>query len=128
MICYICVDKNFGLSFNNRRVSRDKNVLLDMVKCSKKIKMSKYSEELFKSLNLDSFIGEDLSCDIFFEVSVDYNVLNKCDTLIIYNWNRSYPSDVVFKINIDDYIITEQKDFEGTSHDCITKITYKKCV
>ena len=52
----LCLDKNNGMMFNNRRQSRDRYVIEDiLIIChNKKLWMSKYSEEMFSEYLIES--------------------------------------------------------------------------
>lgn len=128
MKCFVCIDENLGLSFNNRRLSRDKNVLLDMILDNEKIYMSEYSKKLFLSYGLEKFISEDICDSCFFEKDIDYEKFNKFKTVVIYNWNRHYPSDGKLKFDFNKYKVINILEFKGTSHEIITRTTYEKIV
>lgn len=133
MILILCLDKNYGMTFNHRRLSQDKNVMIDMVKMIKedKIYMNKYSYELYKGLVCQNIIvDEDLSNHDGYCLIEDCKIdkLNDwIEEIIIYNWNRSYPSDLTFPISLlDDWEIKESYEFVGNSHALITKTIYKR--
>ena len=48
------------------------------------------------------------------------------DILVIYRWNRHYPCDFYFDLDINEYKLVESRDFEGSSHEKITKEIYKR--
>ena len=54
--------------------------------------------------------------------------LDSVSTLIIYRWNRKYPSDV--KFNVDPvkcgFKLKSSVDFKGSSHEKITKEIYER--
>ena len=66
MIVIVCVDDNLGMMFNNRRQSRDVEVVKKIAEITKgsRLWMNKYSYELFEKLdrsniNVDSgFLSE----------------------------------------------------------------------
>ena len=47
------------------------------------------------------------------------NYINKINNIIIYKWNRIYPSDLYFDINLtsNSWELLETKEFEGSSHE-----------
>ncbi len=132
MIAVICLDDNNGMLFNNRRQSRDKEVICDLIEYSgsKKILINEFSKSLFADyenniLISDTFLTDAEENDICFVENVDLNEYkDKINTLIIYKWNRVYPADFYFNLNLSSYKLIETKDFKGNSHDKITREIY----
>jgi hypothetical protein len=52
--------------------------------------------------------------------------LEDVNELLIYRWNRLYPSDVFFTCNTSAFSLAETNEFVGSSHDNITKEIWKK--
>ena len=52
--------------------------------------------------------------------------ISKIDQVIVYQWNRSYPSDTWLDISLDSFQLVEQVDFVGSSHERITRLTYQR--
>ena len=133
MIIIACVDNDMGMSFNNRRLSKDKVVtkhIIDLV-ANKKVCINNFSKDLFEEYNLDNLIiadefinkiGKDDYC--FIENVIPTEIENKADKIIIYNWNRKYPADLYFDINLDNWVLEKEIDFIGNSHDKITQKIY----
>jgi hypothetical protein len=48
------------------------------------------------------------------------------DKIILYRWNRSYPADQFFPIDLSTWTRTESIDFSGYSHEKITRETFVK--
>ena len=128
----ICVDDNNGLLFNRRRQSRDKALCERAVALSSQstLWMNEYSSSLFsaESVKVDSdFLEKAGEGDYCFIENVDFTpYLNKIERIIIYRWNRAYPSDTVF----DDSVLTSRMliksaDFAGFSHEKITEEIYE---
>lgn len=129
----VCVDDNFGISFNKRRQSFDflqrddlKNIILD-----KKVYLTEYSYDLYKDLNLNFEIVDknfkDFLDDSFFIYEGKFleKIIFKVDEIICYFWNRDYPFDETFDI-LDDFKEVESFSFKGKSHDKITRKIYKR--
>ena len=130
----VCVDDDMGILFNKRRQSQD-SVVRDRVVAklqNANLYMSEYSGKQFELIQ-DSriVIGED-----FFEKAgpgdycflEDFNSLpavEKIDEILLYRWNRKYPSDTKFELPLDEnWKIQKTEDFEGSSHECITEAIY----
>ena len=132
MIAVICLDDNNGMLFNNRRQSRDKILIEDLIKSSNgnKILINEFSKLLFVGFeNLvevsDTFLCDAKENNICFIENVDLTEFeDKIDRLIIYKWNRVYPADFYFTLDLSKYKFTEATDFKGNSHDKITKEVY----
>jgi hypothetical protein len=54
--------------------------------------------------------------------------VDRIDELVIYHWNRKYPTDTFFDIDLkkSGFILVSAEDFAGYSHDKITKEIFKK--
>ena len=54
--------------------------------------------------------------------------IDRIEKIIIFKWNRTYPSDMYFDIPIknDFWHILYKKDFKGSSHKNITMEVYGK--
>ena len=53
--------------------------------------------------------------------------LDDCSELIIFRWNRDYPSDLKFVFDyLQRFELVSSEKFKGNSHDEITKEHYTK--
>lgn len=133
----VCLDDKNGMMFNKRRQSQDKILRLNiknLVK-NKNLFMNSYSYKLYKDIDngnlkiCENFLDE---CDdndfCLVEDKLLSNYINKITTLIIYNWNRVYPSDLYFDINLknQNWTLIDEEEFEGSSHEKITKKIYRR--
>ena len=134
MIVSLCLDDKKGMVFNNRRQSKDKFVIQDILKLvdGKKLFISSYSESLFQGLESkliidDNFLNNAAEEDYCF---VENNNLKdfseKIEKIIVYKWNRIYPSDLKLEITIQDWNLIGRFEFVGNSHDKITREVYVK--
>ena len=46
------------------------------------------------------------------------------EEIIVYKWNRLYPADTYFNIDLTGWRLAETLDFEGSSHEKITREIY----
>lgn len=130
----VCLDDAGGMMFNRRRQSRDRVLMADMIRHVGKnpLRASAYSAPLF---------GEDAPTLCIVPNPVegakrgDYCFVEDCplpqnaevfEELIIYRWNRRYPSDVRFTCDTSAFALAESCEFAGSSHDKITKEIWKK--
>lgn len=131
----ITLDDRNGMMFNKRRQSRDKNLIADL--CAKTtgfIYISPYSKLLFEEYEERVAVVENPLSDCedsgvaFVEGLSLSPFVSDIEELTVYRWNRLYPSDV--KLDIDIYAsgfkMTAKYEFEGNSHEKITKEVYKK--
>lgn len=130
----VCMDDRGGMSFNRRRQSRDRIVIKDIVDSlkGKKLWMNSYSASMFQTEEVelmvsDTFLDEAGEEDFCFveDCGVQQHIQN-IDEVIVYKWNRCYPADVSFDIDLKEWNKTVVKEFAGNSHEKITKETYEK--
>lgn len=126
MTVFVCVDDNFGMTFNNRRQSRDSVVIEKIKEMSSdgQLYITPFSQKMFENdfvkICSEPF-GEMDEKDYCFVEDMDLSGLEtKINTLVLFKWNRKYPFDMKLKINLCGYELKESFDFVGTSHDKIT--------
>ena len=120
--------------FNHRRLSRDRRVCEKILDYSneKELWMNACSRKLFTDLtDINSIqVDEeflDKSQSICFVENQDITpYLPKIDTLVLFQWNRDYPADFFFTVDLSQWNLISTEDFEGTSHEKITMEVYKK--
>ena len=125
----VCIDDNCGMLFNSRRQSRDRALIEDFLKTAEKgrVFIKSFSEKLFADKNVSvndnclSDAEENDFCFIEDESIIPFS--DKINTLIVYKWNRVYPADFSFEMP-DGFTLAEASDFEGSSHEKITKEIY----
>lgn len=134
MTIVICLDDNNGMLFNNRRQSRDSAVIGDLVEYSngRKIFINEFSKALFsefqdKVIVSDTFLDDANENDICFVENVDLiSFKDKISALVIYKWNRVYPQDFKFNLDLNKFTLTKATEIIGTSHEKITREIYVK--
>lgn len=125
----VCLDDNGGMLFNERRQSRDRIVCEDIINSlnGEKLFISAFSELLF-----DGFLDRISVCEDFLQKGnicfVENQSLSQCnaDEVVVYKWNRVYPADFYCDIDFSKYSLSDQTEFEGYSHEKITKQNYIK--
>lgn len=129
----ICLDDNKGILFNKRRQSRDSVVVERIIQLSKgsKLWMSNYSKKLFPDngeiIVDDDFLAKsELGDFCFAEKGID--TLEQAESVYVFLWNRSYPSDVKFGFDLEQegFVLENTEDFPGSSHENITLNIYKR--
>ena len=130
MIGIVCLDQKNGMYFNERRQSRDRYVIRDILDMTKDgvIHIDAYSEELFigitdKYVITKGYFSECSDEDYWFVENhiLDQSSINK---LIVYRWDKTYPSD--YKLDLSNWKLISTMEFIGYSHDQITKEVYSK--
>ncbi len=122
----VCLDDKNGMLFNNRRQSRDKVLIENMLEFCKgeQLYTNEYSAKLFPENSVKICEKpEDIEKGYFFAENIFPNEEN-FEEIIVYKWNRVYPADVRFNIDLENWILTETVDFEGSSHEKITREIY----
>ena len=134
----VCVDDRMGVMFNKRRQSKDAKVredILSMLEEGKKLFVSPYTakqflpEEQEKLQVSETFLfdaTEEDSC--FIEDSDVFELGDKINHIILYRWNRHYPSDRYFTLDLSNYELVSSIDFVGNSHPEMLKEEYRKKV
>lgn len=132
----VCLDDYGGMLFNSRRQSRDRMLIDDIMMDLgyQKICISEFSEILFTPHKGRYEIVEDFSQlldsdRVCFIENVDVKpYIGKIDTVTLYHWNRVYPRDFVFDINLEKegFSLVSSCEFEGYSHENIRKEVYKR--
>ena len=127
----ICLDERKGMMFNNRRQSRDKVLISDLLKYigNNRLYISNYSKLLFpKQDNIivvdNPFLVAETNDYCFIEGNISNENISKCSEIVMYNWNRYYPSDVSFDADLSKFYVDKMDEFSGSSHEKITKEVY----
>lgn len=132
MTLTLCLDDRGGLLFNGRRLSRDAVLLADMAAgLEGQLYIDSFSEKLIAAAAIPYVIaGEELPPDahFFLENRNPEELLPLANKLVIYRWNRHYPSDVRWEGHPGDFgfTLSETSEFPGKSHERITKEVYVK--
>lgn len=130
----VCLDDGLGLLFNNRRQSQDRIVRQDILNLpgAQKIFMNAYSGKLFADMEadrvviLEDFLEQADREYCFVENRPVAPFLEKIEQIIVYFWNRSYPSDFKFDVDLSGWQLLSETQFSGSSHPEITRRTYRR--
>lgn len=129
----ICLDEKGGISFNNRRQSRDSAVCEKILSIAEagRLFMEEYSAKLFPEkgniIVRDDFPNAAETGDFCFFERVKPD-LSKAEKLYIFLWNRSYPSDLKLDLipESEGFFLQSAEEFPGSSHEKITLNIYGK--
>lgn len=132
----VCLDDADGMLFNCRRQSRDRAVMADIEQelGGARLYITPFSQKLIAdstvrytvSEDMISIAGEDDYCFVE-DISVA-PFLDRAEEIIIYRWNRRYPADLYFDCDLESsgFSLVSSLDFEGVSHEKITKQRFRK--
>ena len=127
----VCVDDRDGMAFCGRRLSRDREVYAHIRKLTHghKLWMHPASAQLFSGdavVHDTSFLelaGQGDYC--FAETTPLPSRIANLESVILYHWNRAYPSNLRFPRSLlENMHLVYTEDFPGNSHDTITMEHY----
>ncbi len=143
MILIVCVDDNKGMMFNHRRQSQDRVLrrhILDLVG-NARLWMNEYSAKMFekdgseqvqKCLQVDEdFLKKAAEGEYCFVESGScsgdmFPDTTHVETVVLYKWNRVYPADQYFTMDLSGWKLAETAEFPGSSHEKITEERYER--
>ena len=126
----LCLDDQNGLSFNHRRLSRDRAQQEDLLTLAGGAPMwvRPCSAALFSWAGDQVRAAEELPAApgalSFLEDCLP--PLGQVEELILYRWNRTYPADIHFDWDLSLFTLTDRREFPGTSHETITREIYRR--
>lgn len=130
----VCLDDKNGMLFMKKRQSRDRLLIEDIGKhtTGETVLMEAYSLPLFDGSGIPCRVSDDPLTDAIPD-GVCFNERFRAaphkdaiDTVILYRWNRHYPGDFFFDLDLSDYTRESVYEFPGSSHDKITREIYKR--
>lgn len=129
MTLYICLDDRNGLQFNKRRQSRDAVLLEDIRgQLSGPLLIEPFSEKLIREAQIPYVLPPETADDFFAENVPTEELLESCEKVVIYRWNRHYPADIRWDPDLTErgFSLSETVEFPGKSHEKITREVYVK--
>lgn len=129
----VCVDDDSGMLFNHRRQSQDREVRKRILKVTsgKRLWMNHYSQKQFEKEECananydDNFLSEAVADEYCFVENEDVAPYEPwIETITLYKWNRRYPSDLKFTIDLSSWKLQSILEFPGSSHEKITEEVY----
>ena len=135
MTLIVCVDDKYGMAFHGRRQSMDRQLRERMLSilCGQTLRMSAYSAGQFEALPESVCIDDDfvknaaITDACFLETQDPKLLIDMCDRIVLYRWNRVYPADLYFPISELDgkWTSVSKTDIAGYSHQQITEEIYE---
>lgn len=135
MVLIVCLDDRDGMLFNHRRLSRDRAAAAEILRLvnGRTLWMNQYSASLFApgsgdALCIDeNFLKKAGEGDCCFVENADIKPFEeKIEEIGVCRWNRRYPADVWFPIDLRKWRLTGIRDFIGFSHQKLTWEIYAK--
>ena len=135
----VCVDNQNGMMFNHRRQSQDRVLRKRVMELTsgKKLWMNAYSQKQFlQDLQGNSRQLEQIQVDeaflekagtgeyCFVEDKEVVSCESRIEELILCRWNRDYPADMYFKLDLSGWKLAETREYAGSSHEKITEDRY----
>ncbi len=129
----ICIDKNGGMMFGGRRQSQDSVLREKVLEISSgaRLLMNSYSAKQFEN-NESIIVDEDFLSkagqgDFCFVEDKEISAEN-VESFYIFNWNRKYPGDLFFSVDLkaEGFKKIKKEEFQGSSHDKITLEIYSR--
>lgn len=122
-----CVDDRDGLSFCGRRLSQDRKIISHMLNLTSgaRVWTHPYSAKLFPEgtvLSDDDYLRKAQDGDYcFIEKGPFPTTWQSVESVILYHWNRAYPSTERFPRSLVAELHKESiEEFPGNSHEKIT--------
>lgn len=122
--------------FNNRRQSRDRVLIEDVIRMTdgSRLYIDDYSRTLFADFegrytvepNMLTVASDNDFC--FVENKRLGESIDNISEIVLYRWNRKYPSDLKLDIDLaaEGFSSVEVSEFAGYSHDKITKEVFRR--
>lgn len=128
-----CADQNGGLFFNQRRQSRDRLLIEDVLSFCKgnTLYMSEYSKILFPDASAIVVAENPLEATkpgnfCFTEGLLLAPVEAAIEELILYRWDKVYPADIFLDLDLSQWHLQSTLELVGSSHEKITREVYTK--
>lgn len=137
MIVILATDDKGGMLFNNRRQSQDQKLRERMLARTKQkpFWMNHYSGRQFSSMeDIQNIVMDEAFLEkagkgeyCFVEDRMLMPYFDKIERVILYKWNRTYPSDFCFDIDLSgcEWKLLSVMEFQGSSHEKITEEIYE---
>ena len=133
MILLAAVDDRGGMLFNHRRQSQDK-VLRERVlimTADGVLWMNAYTAKLFgdaPQIHVDDAFLEKARAGeyCFLEDTPAASREEDVEQVVLFKWNREYPGDLFFDLDLTGWKLSDTEDFPGSSHEKITREVYDR--
>ncbi len=129
----VCIDKNNGMLFLGKRQSQDRVLREKIFEITNgaQLLMNSYSAKQFENFeNIvvdEDFLNDANQGDFCFVEDKELSAEN-VESFYIFNWNRKYPADLFFTVDLkaEGFKKIKKEEFQGNSHDKITLEVYSR--
>ena len=132
----VCIDEAGGMLFNGRRQSKDKCLRQKARELAQgePLWMNSYTASQFAEDGYEVVVDEDFLSNApenawcFVENRDLLPWIQNIQQVAVYHWNRRYPSDVKFPMDVlrSQWKRISDKEFAGNSHERITEEVYTR--
>lgn len=126
----VCLDDRNGMSFLGRRQSQDALLRQDMLAYvgGESLCMNAYSAAQFEDKSRILIAQQPPEAGYCFLEDRPAESFLPAEELVIYRWNRHYPSDLRFPLEqaLVGMRLVGSTEFAGSSHETITREVYRK--
>lgn len=119
----VCVDNAGGMMFFKKRQSRDRALNEYLLKKYGTVYVNAYSAKIFEGGSPVEAFPDNGVC---FVENIKPSSLENVERVTLCKWNRDYPADMFFDIDISGYRLDFTEDIVGSSHEKITIEEYTK--
>lgn len=136
MVLIVCIDDGNGMAFAGRRQSQDRILRERLLALSGgALWMNSYSAKQFapeqsaRFVVAEDFLARAGAGDFCFAETTDVApYVQSAEKIILYRWNRRYPSSLRFSVPLaaEGWKRIAAEDFKGYSHEKITEEVYVK--
>ena len=136
MKIFVCLDEVGGMTFNKRRQSSDCVIREDMLSevGENFLYVNEYSAKQFTEESDRLIVTNDClemagEQDYVFVENVKLDeYISKVEQIIVYRWQRKYPADFFFDVDLADseWDLLQTEEMQGNSHEMILKEIYIK--
>ena len=96
--------------------------------CAGNLLIAPFSEKLIQEAGIPYVLPPEKAENFFAEDVPSEELLEQTKKIVIYRWNRHYPSDIRWEPDLIamGFVLKETAEFPGTSHDKITREVYER--
>ena len=136
MTIIVCISDGMGMTFNNRRQSRDREVIRDIESLlgDSTLYISDFSKKLFSESKNSVVIEENplinrSKDDFVFIESISLKpYIDQADRMVLYHWGEAYPADTFLDTPPAEngFSLKSSVQFKGYSHENITREIWER--
>ena len=118
------------MMFNDRRQSQDRGLREYIAQMTKDedVYMNAYTKKLYEEIKhpivSEDFLHKAGKGDTCIVENLPLNsVVDQIEEIVIFRWNKVYPSDQILDVDLEEWNLVEEEQMEGSTHE-ITKQIY----